>query len=154
VSGGWSRDEMVRRAAAEVKPGRIVNLGIGLPTEVANFIPAGSDVVLHSENGLLGMGPFPYEDEIDPQVVNAGKQLVTQWRTTPKVIDWDGDGLPDLVMLDARGYLSLFRRARHEGKLLLLPPERIFLEPGGRFMNLAAGRAGASGRHSTRSPTR
>jgi len=62
------------------------------------------------------------------------------------VIDWDGDGLPDLVMLDTRGYLALFRRARRDGKLLLLPPERIFLEPGGRFLNLAAGRAGASGR--------
>jgi 3-oxoacid CoA-transferase subunit B len=73
----WSRDEMVRRAAAEVRAGQIVNLGIGLPTEVANFIPAALGAVLHSENGLLGMGPFPFEDELDPQVVNAGKQLVT-----------------------------------------------------------------------------
>lgn len=76
----------------------------------------------------------------------AGKQLVTQWRTTPKVIDWDGDGLPDLVMLDARGYLALFRRARRGSQLVLLPPERIFVEQGGRFLNLAAGRGGASGR--------
>lgn len=75
-----------------------------------------------------------------------GNQLVTQWRTTPKVVDWDGDGLPDLVMLDSRGYLSLFRRQRQNGTLVLLPPERIFVEPGGRFLNLSQGRAGASGR--------
>jgi hypothetical protein len=75
-----------------------------------------------------------------------GKQLVTQWRTTPKVIDWDGDGLPDLIMLNHQGYLSLYRRQRRDGKLVLLPPEKIFVEPGGRFLNLAAGRAGASGR--------
>jgi 3-oxoacid CoA-transferase subunit B len=73
----WSRDDMVRRAAAEVRAGQIVNLGIGLPTEVANFIPADVDVLLHSENGLLGMGPFPYEDQLDPQVINSGKQTVT-----------------------------------------------------------------------------
>jgi hypothetical protein len=74
------------------------------------------------------------------------KQLLTQWRTTPKAVDWDGDGLPDLVMLNHQGYLSLFRRARREGKLVLLPPERIFVLPNGRFLNLANGRAGASGR--------
>jgi hypothetical protein len=75
-----------------------------------------------------------------------GKELVTQWRTTPKVVDWDRDGLPDLVMLNHQGYLSLFRRARRDGKLVLLPPERIFVTPAGRFLNLSAGRAGASGR--------
>jgi hypothetical protein len=76
-----------------------------------------------------------------------GKQLLTQWRTTPKVVDWDRDGLPDLVMLDYRGYLSLFRRRRAaDGKLLLGAPERIFVTASGRFLNLSKGRAGSSGR--------
>ena len=75
-----------------------------------------------------------------------GKQLVTQWRTTPFAVDWDRDGLVDLVMLDHQGYLSLFRRSRVGGQLKLGPPERIFQLPNGRFLNLAAGRAGASGR--------
>lgn len=75
-----------------------------------------------------------------------GKQLVTQWRTTPKAVDWDRDGLPDLVMLNHQGYLALYRRARRGGVLVLLPPERIFVLPNGRFLNLANGRAGASGR--------
>ena len=89
----WTREQIAQRAAKELKDGFYVNLGIGIPTLVANHIPADMEVTLQSENGMLGIGPFPYEGEEDPDLINAGKQTVTELKGTSYFSSADSFGM-------------------------------------------------------------
>jgi len=89
----WSREEIAQRAAQELKDGFYVNLGIGIPTLVANYIPENVQVILESENGMLGMGPFPYPDQVDPDLINAGKQTISELPQTSYFSSADSFGM-------------------------------------------------------------
>src|ERR1700678_1764484 len=89
----WTRDEMAARAAKEMRGGYYVHLGIGIPTLVANHLPASVSIQLHSENGMLGMGPFPFEGEEDADLINAGKQTITELATTSYFSSADSFGM-------------------------------------------------------------
>jgi 3-oxoacid CoA-transferase subunit B len=89
----WTRHQMAARAARELRDGYYVNLGIGIPTLVSNYIPAGMDVTLQSENGMLGLGPFPTERQVDPDIINAGKQTITELDRTSYVSSADSFGM-------------------------------------------------------------
>src|ERR1700722_8341214 len=93
TNAGWTREQMAALAARELKPGFFVNLGIGIPTLASNFLPRALDVTLQSENGVIGVGPFPIEANVDPDIINAGKQTITELDRTSYVSSADSFGM-------------------------------------------------------------
>src|SRR5881275_3098053 len=119
-----TRDQIAARAAQELRDGYYVNLGIGIPTLVANYVPKGIDVILQSENGMLGIGPYPTEQEIDPDLINAGKETVSEqgdianWTIPGKVLKGMG-GAMDLVTGARRVIVAMEQVAKDGAKKIL-----------------------------------